>query len=60
MMSVASERAIHALEQVVKVVPVGTNLALLHLLWAMLSGAFQFGGELLLCSGLGDLSHPPE
>ena len=39
-MSAASERAIQALEQVVKVVPVGTNLALLHLLWAMLSGAF--------------------
>lgn len=39
-MSTASERTIHTLEQVVKGVPVGTNLALLHLLWAMLSGAF--------------------
>ena len=39
-MSTASERTIHALEQVVKDAPVGTNLALLHLLWAMLSGAF--------------------
>ena len=39
-MSTASERTIQALEQVVKQVPVGTNLALLHLLWAMLSGAF--------------------
>ncbi len=39
-MSAASEKTIHALEQVVKSVPVGTNLALLHLLWAMVSGAF--------------------
>ncbi len=39
-MSTASERTIDALEQVVKDAPVGTNLALLHLLWAMLSGAF--------------------
>jgi len=39
-MSTASERIILALEQVVKDAPVGTNLALLHLLWAMLRGAF--------------------
>ena len=39
-MSTASERTIQALEQVVKDVPVGTDLALVHLLWAMLSGAF--------------------
>jgi len=39
-MSTASERTIQALEHVVKQVPVGTNLALLHLLWAILSGAF--------------------
>ena len=39
-MSTASKRTIHALEQIVKDAPVGTNLALLHLLWAMLSGAF--------------------
>ena len=39
-MSTASERTIHALEQIVKDAPVGTNLALLHLLWAILSGAF--------------------
>lgn len=39
-MSAASEKTIHALEQVVKSVAVGTNLALLHLLWAMVSGAF--------------------
>ena len=35
-MSTALERSIHVLEQVVKQVPIGTNLALLHLLWAML------------------------
>ena len=39
-MSTASERTIQVLEHVVKQVPIGTNLALLHLLWAMLSGAF--------------------
>jgi hypothetical protein len=39
-MSTASQRTIQALEQVVKDVPVGTNLALVHLLWAMVSGAF--------------------
>lgn len=39
-MSAASESTIHALAYVVKQVPVGTNLALLHLLWGMLSGAF--------------------
>jgi len=39
-MSTASRRTIQALEHIVKPVPIGTNLALLHLLWAMLSGAF--------------------
>ncbi len=39
-MSTASERTIQVLEHIVKQVPIGTNLALLHLLWAMLSGAF--------------------
>lgn len=39
-MSTASEATIQALEYVVKTLPVGTNLALLHLLWALLSGAF--------------------
>ena len=39
-MSTASEVTIKALEYVVKPLPVGTNLALLYLLWALLSGAF--------------------
>ena len=39
-MSTALERTIQALEHVVKQVPIGTNLALLHLLWAMLNGSF--------------------
>jgi hypothetical protein len=39
-MSTASYKTIQALEQVVKPLPVGTNLALLHLMWAMLKGAF--------------------
>lgn len=39
-MSTASERIIPVLEQIVKPVPLGTNLALLHLLWTIISGAF--------------------
>jgi hypothetical protein len=39
-MSTASHRTIQALEQVVKALPVGTNLALLQLMWAMLNGSF--------------------
>ncbi|MCB9420163.1 MAG: hypothetical protein H6667_25805 [Ardenticatenaceae bacterium] len=42
-MSTASYKTIQALEQVVKPLPVGTNLALLHLMWAMLRGAFLQG-----------------
>ncbi len=34
-MPAASEQTIHALEQVVKSVPTGTDLALFHLLWVM-------------------------
>lgn len=36
----ASERTVQLLEEIVKPVPLGTNLALLQLMWAMLSGAF--------------------
>jgi hypothetical protein len=39
-MSTASRQTIQALEQVVKDLPVGTNLALLQLMWAMLNGSF--------------------
>ena len=39
-MSSASRSTIQALEFIVKTLPVGTNLALLHVLWALLSGAF--------------------
>ena len=39
-MSTASHRTIQVLEQVVKVLPVGTNLALLQLMWAMPNGSF--------------------
>ena len=38
-MSIAIE-TIQVLEEIVKDIPIGTNLALLHLLWAMVSGAF--------------------
>ncbi|MEI2421488.1 hypothetical protein V6O07_14535 [Arthrospira platensis SPKY2] len=39
-MSIAIARTIQLLEEIVKVLPVGTNLALLHLMWAMLNGSF--------------------
>ena len=39
-MSIAIEQTIHALQIVLQMVPVGTNLALLHLLWSMLNGSF--------------------
>lgn len=39
-MTAATEKMIHAIEYVVKPLSMGTNLALLHLLWAMVSGAF--------------------
>ncbi len=39
-MSTASEQTIQLLEEVVNEVPVGTNLGLIHLMWAMMSGAF--------------------
>jgi hypothetical protein len=55
-MSSASESTIQALEFIVKPLPVGTNLALLHVLWALLSGAFlpSRGAVFpaLLCLGL--------
>jgi hypothetical protein len=39
-MTTASQKTLHVLEQIVKVVPIGTNLALLQLMWAMITGAF--------------------
>ena len=39
-MSTAAKVTMQALEYVVKTLPVGTNLALLYVLWALLSGDF--------------------
>lgn len=39
-MSIAIEQTIQVLQVIVQTVPVGTNLALLHLLWSMLQGSF--------------------
>ena len=39
-MTTASQQIVHVLAYLVKTVPVGTNLALLHLMWTMVSGAF--------------------
>ncbi len=39
-MTTASEKMIQAIEYVVKPISIGTNLALMQLLWAMVSGAF--------------------
>jgi hypothetical protein len=54
-MTTASHKTLQVLEQIVKVVPVGTNLALLQLMWAMISGAFLSSRgaihSALACSG---------
>jgi hypothetical protein len=39
-MTTTSQKTVQVLEQIVKVVPVGTNLALLQLMWAMITGSF--------------------
>lgn len=39
-MTTASEKMIQAIEYIVKPLSVGTNLAILHVLWAMVTGAF--------------------
>jgi hypothetical protein len=39
-MTTASQKTVQVLEQIVKVVPLGTNLALLQLMWAMITGCF--------------------
>ena len=39
-MNTASQRTLHTIEQIVKSVPVGTNLGLLQLIWALITGAF--------------------
>lgn len=39
-MPIALESTIHAISAVVQTVPVGTNIALMHILWVMMSGEF--------------------
>lgn len=39
-MNTASKQTLHTIEQIVKPIPIGTNLGLLHLIWAMMIGAF--------------------
>lgn len=39
-MPIAVERTVQAIAAIVQPVPVGTNLGLLHLLWAMVNGSF--------------------
>ena len=39
-MDTASQQILLVLEHLVKLVPIGTNLALLQLMWAMLTGRF--------------------
>ena len=39
-MTAATDKMIQAIEYVVKPISIGTNLALLHVIWAMVSGAF--------------------
>jgi hypothetical protein len=42
-MSTAVEVTVQAISAVVQTVPIGTNLALVHILWVMMSGAFLPG-----------------
>ena len=42
-MTTASKRTLQVLEQIVKPVPIGTNLALLQIMWAIITGAFLPG-----------------
>ena len=42
-MSTAVELTVQAISAVVPTVPIGTNLALVHILWVMMSGAFLPG-----------------
>lgn len=57
-MTTASEKMIQAIEYIVKPISIGTNLALLHLLWAMVSGKFLLSRgavhTALALSGLSD------
>ena len=39
-MPIAVELTVHAIAAVVQTVPIGTNIALVHLLWVMLNGSF--------------------
>ena len=39
-MPIAIEQALQVLQAVVQSLPVGTNLALLHLMWGILNGSF--------------------
>jgi hypothetical protein len=39
-MPIAVERTVQAIAAILQTVPVGTNLALMHLLWAMVNGSF--------------------
>lgn len=40
MMNTASKQTLHTIEQIVKPIPIGTNLGLLQLIWTLLRGSF--------------------
>ncbi len=40
-MPTAIEQTLQALQIIVQSVPVGTNLALIHLMWSILNGSFE-------------------
>jgi hypothetical protein len=39
-MLTAAEITVHAISAVVQTVPIGTNIALVHILWVIMSGGF--------------------
>jgi hypothetical protein len=59
-MTTASQRTVQVLEQIVKSVPIGTNLALLQLMWAMISGAFLTSRGAIHAALVGSRFNPPE
>ena len=65
-MPIAIEQTLQVLHAVVQSVPIGTNLALLHLMWGILSGStlgnrgtifWAFKAEVFLPSRYGAVSH---
>ncbi len=58
-MPIAIEQTLQALQIIVQSVPVGTNLALIHLMWSILNGSF-LGSRGAIFPALQDTGFSPE